>query len=137
MKHEEAREFLKNHLNHKGKKSVTPTEHLIRWWWRVLNVAVFYSKLHQPSHIEIKGVQGGYGWAMPDTKNKGHVNIRMHKAFISKASFLTVLLHEMVHAWEHQHHTIMGHGKRFYAWRSRIKRTVGLELDESHDENEF
>ena len=137
MKHDEARQFLKDHLKRSGNKSVKTTQHLIRWWWRVLNVAVFYGRLHQPTVIEIKGIHDGYGWADADLKNKGHVNIRIQKTFISKTFFLTVLLHEMVHAWEHQHHTIMGHGKRFYAWQTRIKRTVGLELDESHDENEF
>jgi len=137
MNHEKAREFIKDHLKRSGNKKVTTTERLVRWWWRVLNIAVFYGKLHKPSNIVIKGVQDGFAWAVTDTKNKGHVHIQILKTFDSKMSFVTVMVHEMVHAWEHQHHTIMGHGKRFYVWKSRIKRTVGLQLNESHDENEY
>lgn len=136
MNHEEARLFVKEHLNRNWNKRVQTTENLIRWWWRVLNIAVFYGKLHKPTRVEPKGIQDGFGWTQPDSKNKGCVHIGIQKNLLSKASFLTVLLHEMVHAWEHQHYTTMGHGKRFFAWKARIKRTVGLELNESHDENE-
>lgn len=136
MTHEEARTFVKEHLKYKGDKKVETTEALVRRWWGVLNVAVFYGRLHKPVKVEIKGIRDGFAHA-ETASNKGRVNIRMQRKFLSKLLFVTILLHEMVHAWEHQHHTVMGHGKRFHAWRNRISWTVGLDLKESHDEDDY
>lgn len=137
MTHEEARTFVKEHIKQRGGKKTDVTERLVRRWWNVLNVAVFYGRLHKPVKVEIKGIRGCFAWAETNSKNKGRVNVRIQRSFLSKHLFLTILLHEMVHAWEHQHHTVMGHGKRFYAWKNRIKWTVGLDLDISHDEDEY
>ena len=137
MTHEEARTFVKEHIKYKGDKPVETTESLVRYWWGVLNIAIFYGRLHKPVNVEIKGIRDSFAWAQTNTKNKGRVNVRMQRTFLSKLLFITILLHEMVHAWEHQHHTVMGHGKRFFAWKNRIKRTVGLELKESHNEDEY
>lgn len=57
--------------------------------------------------------------------------------FATRALFLDVLVHEMVHAWEHKRHRVMGHGKRFALWEKRIKRTVSLNLLEIIDESDY
>lgn len=137
MTHTEARAFLKEHVKYRGGEETIVTEQLVRYWWSVLNVAVFYGKLSKPIKVETKQLKGSFGEAEVNTKHKGRINIRLQNKFLSKCLFLTVLLHEMVHAWEHQHHTVMGHGKRFYAWKNRIKRTTGLDLDISHDEDDY
>jgi fumarate reductase subunit D len=137
MTHEEARVFVKDHLRNRGEKPIKPTESLVRYWWGVLNAAVFYGRLHKPVKVQIKGIRDSFAWAETNTKNKGRVNIRIQRSFPSRLLFLTILLHEMVHAWEHQHHTVMGHAKRFFAWKNRIKWTVGLELKESHNEDDY
>jgi fumarate reductase subunit D len=137
MTHEEAREFVKEHIRYNGDKRVKTTEALVRYWWGALNAAVFYGRLHKPVKVEIKGIRDSYAWAETNARKKGRVNVRMQRKFLSKLLFVTILLHEMVHAWEHQHHTVMGHGKRFYAWRNRIKWTVGLDLHESPNEDDY
>jgi fumarate reductase subunit D len=137
MTHEQARTFVKEHIKYKGDVRVTTTETLVRYWWGVLNVAVFYGKLHKPVKVEIKGIRDSFAWAETNNKTKGRVNVRIQRKFLSKLLFLTILLHEMVHAWEHQHHTVMGHGKRFFAWKNRIKWTIGLDLKESHIEDDY
>lgn len=137
MTHEEARAFVKDHLRNKGHKKVQTSEALVRRWWGVLNVAVFYGRLHKPIKVEIKGIRGCFAWAETVDRKKGRINVRMQRTFPSKLLFLTILLHEMVHAWEHQHHTVMGHGKRFYAWKNRINWTVGLDLNEEHNEDDY
>lgn len=137
MTHDEARTFVKEHVRRKGDKSVEVTEALIRYWWGVLNIAIFYGRLHKIVDVEIKRTKDAFGWAKTVDGRKGRVNIRMEPTYISKLLFLTVLAHEMVHAWEHQHHTVMGHGKRFYAWKNRIKRTVSLDLNERVNEGDY
>lgn len=135
MTHEEARVFVKEHIKYNGGKETVVTDRLVRYWWRVLNIAVFYSRLNKPLGIEIKGTRGYFAEAQPRGDKK--VDLRIQDKFLSKHLFLTILVHEMVHTWEAQHHTVMGHGKRFFAWKNRIKWTVGLDLDERHDENDY
>lgn len=137
MTHEEARVFVKEHIKYSGGKQTEVTLRLVRYWWRVLNIAVFYGRLHKPVAIEIKGTRGYFAEAQARDDKKGRVDLRMQDKFLSKHLFLTILVHEMVHAWEQQHHTVMGHGKRFFAWKNRIKWTVGLDLDERHNENDY
>lgn len=137
MTHNEAREFVKEHIRHNGDKSIKTTEALVRYWWGVLNAAVFYGRLHKPKKIEIKGIHGCFAEAETNDRHKGRVIVRMQRTFVSRDLFLTILVHEMVHAWEHQHHTVMGHGKRFFAWKNRISWTIGLDLKESHIEDDY
>ncbi len=137
MTHEEARMFVKDHIKYKGNKPIQTSEHLVRYWWGVLNTSVFYGRLHKPVKVQIKGMRDSLAWAETNDKKIGRVNIRMQRKFSSKLLFVTILLHEMVHAWEHQHHTVMGHGKRFHAWRNRITWTVGLELKETHHDDDY
>lgn len=137
MTHKEARAFVKDHINSKGDKAVVTTEALVRYWWGVLNVAVFYGKLHKPIEVEIKDIRDSFAWVTTHNKKKGRVNLRIQSTFVSKLLFVTILLHEMVHAWEHQHHTVMGHGKRFHAWKNRINRVTGLELKETPNEDDY
>ena len=136
MTHEEARSFVKEHIKRRGDQSVELTEQKVRYWWHMLNVAVFYSRLHKPADVEVSRTRGVYAWTKTDSRFP-NVTLVIQPKFSSRRLLLTVLIHEMVHAWEHQHHTRMGHGKRFYAWKNRIKRTVGFELDESIDENKY
>ena len=137
MTHEEARTFVKEHVKYRGDQKVKTTEALVRYWWGVLNVAVFYGKLHKPVKINIKPMRKDFASASASSEKKGRVDIEIDEKFLSKWLFLTIVAHEMVHAWEHQHHTVMGHGKRFHAWKNRIKRTIGLDLKEEHDEDDF
>lgn len=133
MKHEEARTYVKNHLQRSGhKRDIIVSLQLVMRWWNLLNVAVFYGKLHSPSKISIYKIPKA--WASCerdglDYRGNRRTHLKMNETFATKRMFLDVLVHEMVHVWEHQHHTTMGHGKRFRIWARRIKRTTGLDLE--------
>jgi len=143
MTHEEAREFIKQHISQRGNHTPEVTDRLVRYWWGLLNIAVFYGKLKKPKILEIHRMRGCWGSAeTASTKRERkngikHVHIQMNETFVTRRMFLDILVHEMVHAWEHQYHTVMGHGKRFFAWKNRIKRTVGLGLTKMASEKEY
>lgn len=137
MTHEDARQFVKTHLKNRGNEEVVITEALCRYWWRKLNEAVFYDRLHKVSNIIIARPKSAFAWVSGIHGTDGRVELKIQESFPSRLLFLNVLVHEMVHAWEYQHHTVMGHGKRFFAWKGRIWRTVGLDLQVSFDEEDF
>ena len=136
-KRTKAQEKVRDHLDSRSTHTVEITENLVRYWWRVLNVAVFRGKLNPPVEIVIKQIKGEYGHCLgyPDEKK---VNIIISPDVTSRELFLTVLVHEMVHQWEHETYSRMGHAKRFYAWKGRIYNNLGLDLDAYvYDEDYF
>ncbi len=131
MTHDEARTYVKKHLKSGRKSRIVVSEQLVRRWWSKLNAAVFYGRLHRPDAIRVDKLRGAWGACEGIVNDKTHarrINITINETFATKKMFLDTLVHEMVHAWEHQHHTSMGHAKRFWIWKNRIKRTVGLDL---------
>lgn len=44
--------------------------------------------------------------------------------------FITVLTHEMVHAWEFTTYGSSDHGDRFMSWKLDIQQLIGVELTE-------
>jgi hypothetical protein len=129
MNQQEARKFVREHLKRKGNIPVTlVTTQLVRKWWRIFNIAVFDGILNMPDRVVIKLLKSTWAWARESTKPK-KVNITMCDHFSSKRLFLTVLIHEMVHAWELHLHNTMSHGPTFKRWAGRIKRITGLPLE--------
>jgi len=129
MNKQEARKFIRSHIRKRGHQSVTVTDRLILKWWHIFNVAVFHGQLHKPYLITITKLRKAWAWAQQSCI-KGQINIIICPTFKTRKLFLSVLIHEMVHAWEMQHHSKMGHGKRFFKWGSRIKWTTGLVLSQ-------
>jgi hypothetical protein len=142
MTHDEARTYVRDHLNRTGNKGpITVTEKLVSRWWNVLNTAVFYDRLLRPIEVKIHKPRSYWGrcTGVEERDNKGfrRVKLDINETFLTKRMFLDVLIHEMVHTWEYQHHTSMGHAIRFFAWKSRIKRTVGLDLEKKTGESDY
>lgn len=102
------------------------TERLVRLWWRRLNIAVFRGKLQEPQEIALIRHRREYGWAIPLEERK--IRLTLHPTFASRRLFLGVLVHEMIHAWQHQQNKFMNHGAKFREWAPRIKWTINLDL---------
>lgn len=133
MTPDQAREKIRTHIKIYGRRRVVVTQKLITRWWNLLNIAVFYSKIPLPQKIDIRKLRGYFGECL--VTSKGHkCSLIIEQDFSTKGLFLDVLVHEMVHCWEGYHHGTMGHSKRFYEWKPRIKRTVGLELENDYIE---
>lgn len=133
----EAREKVRAHLDRVGHKPVVLTEKIIRRWWNVLNVAVFYGKLPQPQRIKLHSARDHHAQVVCKNEHEAVWELEMAPEYVSRWLFLDVLVHEMVHAWEHMRHRVMGHGKRFVLWRKRIKRTVMLDLMKEISEADY
>lgn len=128
-----ARERIKQHIERRGRQPVALTEAMVRYWWRLLNVAVFGGKLPQPNSIRLVRHRGEYGWARPRAGTQ--INLTLQPTFSSRKLFLMVLVHEMVHAWDHYKGDKMSHGHKFMKWAPRILRRTTLELKkELHDD---
>lgn len=126
MNHHTARKKVKRHLTKRGKEQIIVTPRKIIYWWNVLNNAVFHGKLNKPIGIRLIRHHKTYAWAIP-AKN-GAIRITFQPTMPSRKLFLMVLVHEMVHAWDHLHDRYMRHGKHFRQWEYKIERTTTLKL---------
>lgn len=131
----EAQDKVRDHLDKRGNHFVTVTEHLVRYWWRVCNVALFHGKLYPPKNISIKKFKSYYGYC--ESLNRNTVNIGISSDVITRKLFLTTLVHEMVHQWENQTHGRMGHGKRFFEWQKRVDGCLNLDLNVEYYEEDY
>lgn len=104
-------------------------------WWNKLNVAVFYGKLPKPTEIILIKHRHEHAWAHP--AKDGAIKLTIQPRFDTRRLFLMVLVHEMVHAWEHFNSSHMTHGEQFFKWSKRILRTTNLELMECPNEYEY
>lgn len=130
MTSDEARRKIKQHIVRRGNEYVHLTPHFVLYWWRICNKALFGGKLALPKNIIIKNFKDDvYGYCESGTSNPSVV-LGIQAGIDSRRCFMTVLVHEMVHQWQHQEHGRMSHGKTFYAWESRVKRYLGLNLNE-------
>lgn len=135
-----ARKFVQSHLKNRGEHSILVTEASVKYWWRVLNVAVFDGKLYTPSKIRLCKeitVEGKVSvWAVCRDRSKqarsigqNGISLKVQHHYPSRKLFLNVLVHEMVHAWEIQYNGDATHGPKFFAWRDKIRKATGLHLE--------
>ena len=120
-----AQERIRKHLESRGGEFLDITPRIVRYWWGVCNIALFNGKLRPPTEIVIKALSDCYGFI---EARKFRVRIAISSDVGTRELFLTALVHEMVHQWEHETYGRMGHGKRFHAWQSRVKK-IGLDLE--------
>jgi hypothetical protein len=130
---------IKNHLKIRGEKyDFVVSEGLCRYWWHMLNVAVFDGMLTPPASFKVKRYRDSLGWCLPwkPTCETRRVTIGIHADMWDRREFLTVLVHEMVHQWEWE---VVGkwdpwveHGKQFFSWKHKIKTRANLPLDKTY-----
>lgn len=111
----------------KGNKPIDLTPGKVKYWWRQLNYAVFNGKLKYPKEIIVARTRGCYAFVQGVDDKR--VILKIAPKFVTGKMFLSILVHEMVHAWERQHYPHWGHGKRFLMWRGPIKRKTTLPLE--------
>jgi len=135
----EARATIRRHIKSRGNDSCYQvTENMIAHWFRLLNAAVFSNQLPTPREFltfEYKNRDSTLGFCRHQNI-KNTISIAVCKEFDDRRTFLTVLVHEMVHMYQavfrtrYSYHSRMTHGKSFYDWQDTVKRTVGLGLSE-------
>ena len=128
----EARKKIVAHIKRRGHVSdfiVTPV--LVMRWWNLLNNALFDGKLQPPHKIVVKNFRDAYGWCLPMAR-KGKVQLGINSEFIDRKTFITILVHEMIHQWQWTEIGEMTHGKSFWEWQGPVKRILNLPLYESY-----
>jgi hypothetical protein len=141
MKKAEIRQRVKRHVKTRGSQAnFDITETLCLYWWAKLNAAIFDDKLTRPVRFEIRKYRGMCGWCRPYGNNKKirTTVIGINGALQDRNTFLNILVHEMIHQhfWEIDgcwDDSAPHHGKEFFEWAPRIKRTAGLTLAVSYD----
>lgn len=131
MKRPEAQEKIRSHLDKRSNHSVTVSSRLIKYWWKVCNIALFNKKLYPPQ-IVVKDLKDDWGYCKPLSRDK--VEICIASEHPNRAMLFSTLVHEMVHQWENQTYGRMGHGKRYLHWKTKIDKYLGLDI---HGEDEI
>ena len=102
-------------------------------WWHKMNKAVFDGKLPLPKNIIIRNFREDiFGYCESFNDSEQYV-IGLRREYEDRKTFLTSLVHEMVHSYEQVFYGKMSHGKNFYEWEKKVKNRVGLPLGEYID----
>lgn len=107
-----------------------PSINDVVFWYDTLNEHVFDNDL--PKLTGIRFCQSKDYWGQIECgrykrDNTLRSNLILSNDFPSFKDFVEVMAHEMVHIWEYEHYSIMGHGERFFMWESKLKK-LGLRL---------
>ena len=130
-----AREKIRNHLDARSNHSVQVSERMVRYWWRVCNVALFKNKLYPPRDIQIEKLKD---WGFCRSHGTDHeVTIVLSEELGTRELFLSTLIHEMVHQWEHETYGRMGHGKRYQQWVDSVSTHIGLDIHSGYDSEDY
>lgn len=126
LRAEAARNKLINHIEKRGKQPVTVTPRAVRYWWNILNAAVFDGVVTITPTITLVNHRNEYAWA--EGTGEDQLIISIHPKFTSRLLFLTVLAHEMVHAWQLQNGFDLNHGDTFWCWKDILHQKGSLHL---------
>jgi hypothetical protein len=99
------------------------------FWYGALNDNIFEGKLPPLTGIQFRQTKTYWAEALcyryKNGKLRAEFTLSTH--FPSFKDFVEVMAHEMVHVWEYDNYSIMGHGERFFLWEGKLKR-MGLKL---------
>lgn len=95
-----------------------PTKEITDEWFDIINDEIFNNELSK-CEIIIRRLRGDWGYF--------DGSLVLTDKFPSKAFFLNILAHEMIHAYQHQFGEKDHHGASFWAWEPRFKK-YGLYL---------
>ena len=112
-----------------------PNIHDIRKWSAILNELIFDSVVPKFYDINIKHFPNQMAACVPCVKTKDPTKrvckLEINPEFSDFKSFIIILCHELVHAWEWQTYGKCTHGKTFFQWKERLK-THGIPLQEKY-----
>ena len=134
MKKTEALEKVRSHLDKRSNHSVIPTERMARHWWKLCNVALFEDKLYPPNQIIVEPIKE---WGYCVSTSKDELDIAITPEIGTRGVFLATLIHEMVHQWEQENFGRMGHGKRFFKWKNKVEKQLGLDIHIDIDDEDY
>ena len=122
-----AKRKLKSHLErYTHEDDFIITERKAKYWFTVINKAMFNSNLPKPIGWEIKNLRGCWGRCSGRSSDNAVVGISTQ--IDSRDLFLATLSHEMVHIWELNMLGEMSHGKVYLKWKRLFKKKLNITL---------
>ena len=105
------------------KGNYSPTRKDVRRWHGILNQIIFGGIVPKFRNIEIKKVPGQFAAVLPKKKKKTkerYADLEIDTEFEDFKSFIMILAHEMIHAWQWINFEKMPHGKTFFQWKEKL-----------------
>lgn len=122
-----AKRKLKFHLDrYAHEDEFVVTERKAKYWFSVINKAMFDNKLPKPIKWDLKNLRGC--WGRCSGGEGAEVTIGISTQIDSRGLFLATLAHEMVHAWELDSKGEMSHGKVYLKWKRLFKKKFNIIL---------
>jgi SprT-like family len=118
-----------DHLQRYGKEVIVPTERMVRHWFSRLNDELFDSALNKPALVSMD--TGKDAWmAAFEPATDDTFTLYFAPNPMSRAAFLEILAHEMVHAavWFLDGNHYVMHGPAFMAYAGTLAVKAGLPL---------
>lgn len=117
------------HVAKGGNRKVLPTTTLMTYWFHRLNAEVFDGWLPTPAFY-VGAPKGLWGMFTVDVDNSLAVYLADH--WMTKERLLDILVHELVHLWQHTSGEPISHGPSFTRWSPIIRARTGLTLRKSY-----
>lgn len=111
-----------------------PTERKIKKWFKKLNTLFFNDTLPEFNKINIKSDKYHWGLCKGECKKEKILNLELSKSFPSFCFFISILAHEMIHAYQYMTIGKMSHSESFERWND-VFLEYGLEIKD-YDELE-
>lgn len=115
-------------------ETITPSAHLVRYWWHRFNRELFKGRLLHPVvqvHTEAESALscGGntWGWYWPN-ESAGEGQVSIWATPQTRRHFLATMIHEMVHQEQHMLGLPLVHGRYFKVACLYYGRKVGIPV---------
>jgi hypothetical protein len=102
-----------------------PTKKEFWIWFKKLNNEIFEGKIKKFRKVTFKKCR--YMWAESQSVQLWsnhtpkrpiyYIDLIMKDSYPSKKQFIEILAHELIHAYQYQHHDEMTHGQTFWEWK--------------------
>lgn len=129
-----------NHIVNRGHEQVHITHGLVYHWCHTFNKAIFEDTLIIPQKFVYVKDKDTLGWfqEFPTSRKNKYVIALNGCRLQERSSFLTVLVHELVHLHQaiHAPKDKAHHGKYFFSFRDVIE-AAGMPLEKSYWFEEF
>ena len=89
-------------------------------WYRLFNRIIFDGALPKIL-IQISPLKNSHGWCKIYHDENCPIELVLTTRFPNMRTYLEVLVHEMIHVFQHLHEGKMTHGPTMFQWRSRLE----------------
>src|SRR4051812_705114 len=124
------RECLVKRVKNAKTGKYQPSINEVVFWYDNLNEHIFENDLPKLTAVIFRESKDYWGAVACERYKRGEKRLKadlyLSHHFESFKEFVRVMAHEMVHIWEFDNFSVMGHGERFFQWETKLKK-FGIE----------